>query len=92
MLLDDHAAHPQAPQADRHPKADRSAADYQDLDFLPRAHRPTLLRKQADGDPQILRLIEKGNQPATIPLVPRKARTIDLPLGEPFEGPIPATS
>ena len=42
MPLDDHAADPEAPQANRHPKANRSAADYQDLDFLPRAHRPTL--------------------------------------------------
>ena len=60
MPLDDHAAHPQAAQADRHPKANRSAAGYQDLDFLPNAHRPTLLRKRAMGDAHILRLIELG--------------------------------
>ncbi len=30
----------------------------------------------------------KGNKPATIPLVPRTARTIDLAVGERHEGPI----
>ena len=35
-----------------------------------------------------LRIIGKGNKPATIPLVPRTARTIDLAVGERFEGPI----
>lgn len=29
-----------------------------------------------------LRIIGKGNKPATIPLVPRAARTIDLAVGE----------
>jgi site-specific recombinase XerD len=35
-----------------------------------------------------LRIIGKGNKPATIPLVPRTARTIDLAIGERHEGPI----
>jgi integrase len=35
-----------------------------------------------------LRIIGKGNKPATIPLVPRTARTIDLVVRERFEGPI----
>jgi integrase/recombinase XerD len=35
-----------------------------------------------------LRIIGKGNQPATIPLVPRTARTIDLAVAERHEGPI----
>ena len=35
-----------------------------------------------------LRIIGKGNKPATIPLVPRTARTIDLAVGERCEGPI----
>ena len=35
-----------------------------------------------------LRITGKGNQPATIPLVPRTARTIDLAVGECHEGPI----
>jgi integrase/recombinase XerD len=35
-----------------------------------------------------LRIIGKGNKPATIPLVPRTARTIDLSVGERFDGPI----
>lgn len=35
-----------------------------------------------------LRIIGKGNKPATIPLVPRAARTIDLAVGERHEGPI----
>ncbi len=35
-----------------------------------------------------LRILGKGNQPATIPLVPRTARTIDLVVGERHEGPI----
>ncbi len=30
----------------------------------------------------------KGNKPATIPLVPRTARTIDLAVGERWDGPI----
>ena len=34
------------------------------------------------------RIIGKGNKPATIPLVPRTARTIDLAVGERCEGPI----
>ena len=35
-----------------------------------------------------LRIIGKGNKPATMPLVPRTARTIDLAVGERHEGPI----
>jgi site-specific recombinase XerD len=35
-----------------------------------------------------LRVLGKGNKPATIPLVPRTARTIDLAVGERSEGPI----
>src|SRR6478752_5364684 len=35
-----------------------------------------------------LRIVGKGNKPATIPLVPRAARTIDLAIGERHEGPI----
>jgi len=35
-----------------------------------------------------LRIVGKGNTPATIPLVPRAARTIDLAIGERHEGPI----
>ena len=35
-----------------------------------------------------LRIIGKGNKPATIPLVPRTARTIDLAVGERCDGPI----
>src|SRR5205807_7280211 len=35
-----------------------------------------------------LRILGKGNKPATIPLVPRTARTIDLSIGERHEGPI----
>src|SRR5712692_2114874 len=35
-----------------------------------------------------LRIIGKGNKPATIPLVPRTARTIELAVDERFEGPI----
>lgn len=35
-----------------------------------------------------LRILGKGNKPATIPLVPRTARTIDLAVGEHSEGPI----
>lgn len=35
-----------------------------------------------------LRIVGKGNKPATIPLVPRTARTIDLAVGERHEGPI----
>lgn len=35
-----------------------------------------------------LRILGKGNKPATIPLVPRTARTIDLAVGERCEGPI----
>lgn len=37
---------------------------------------------------RVLRVIGKGNKPATIPLVPRTARTIDLAIGERQEGPI----
>ena len=35
-----------------------------------------------------LHIIGKGNKPATIPLVPRTARTIDLAIGARHEGPI----
>jgi integrase/recombinase XerD len=35
-----------------------------------------------------LRILGKGNKPATIPLVPRAARTIDLAVGERHQGPI----
>jgi len=35
-----------------------------------------------------LRIIGKGNKPATIPLVPRAARTIDVAVGERHAGPI----
>lgn len=35
-----------------------------------------------------LRILGKGHKPATIPLVPRTARTIDLAVGERHEGPI----
>ncbi len=38
--------------------------------------------------PRTLRIIGKGNKPATIPLVPRTARTIDLNIGEHHDGPI----
>lgn len=35
-----------------------------------------------------LRILGKGNKPATVPLVPRTARTIDLAVGERHGGPI----
>jgi integrase len=35
-----------------------------------------------------LRIVGQGNKPATVPLVPRAARTIDLAIGERHEGPI----
>jgi integrase len=35
-----------------------------------------------------LRIVGKGNKPATVPLVPRTARTIDLAIGDRREGPI----
>ena len=35
-----------------------------------------------------LRIVGKGNKPATVPLVPRTARTIDRAVGERHEGPI----
>jgi site-specific recombinase XerD len=35
-----------------------------------------------------LRIVGMGNKPATVPLVPRAARTIDLAVGERHEGPI----
>ena len=35
-----------------------------------------------------LQILGKGNKPATIPLVPRTAQTIDLAVGERSEGPI----
>jgi len=37
---------------------------------------------------RILRITGKGNKPATIPLVPGTARTIDLAVGERHDGPI----
>ena len=37
-----------------------------------------------------LRILGKGNKPATIPLVPRTARTIDLAVGERQRRPDPA--
>jgi integrase/recombinase XerD len=38
-----------------------------------------------------LRIVGKGNKPATVPLVPRAARTIDLAVAERHEGPRPAS-
>ena len=35
-----------------------------------------------------LRIVGKGNQPATVPLVPRTARTVDMAVGERATGPI----
>jgi integrase len=35
-----------------------------------------------------LRIMGKGNKPATVPLVPRTARTVDLAVGERHDGPI----
>jgi integrase/recombinase XerD len=35
-----------------------------------------------------LRIVGKGNTPATIPLIPRTGRTVDLAVGEPHHGPI----
>ena len=35
-----------------------------------------------------LRILGKGSKPAVIPLVPRTARTVDLAIGERWEGPI----
>lgn len=35
-----------------------------------------------------LKILGKGNKPATIPIVPRTARTIDLAIGERHDGPI----
>jgi site-specific recombinase XerD len=35
-----------------------------------------------------LRIVGKGNNPATVPLVPRTARTVDLAVGERHQGPI----
>ena len=37
---------------------------------------------------RILRITGKGNKPATVPLVPRTARTLDLAVGERHQGPI----
>jgi integrase/recombinase XerD len=50
------------------------ATDIEDLGFE-RGHRT-------------LRIVGKGNQPATIPLVPPTTRTIDLAVGERHDGPI----
>ncbi len=49
-------------------------ADIEDLG-LERGHRT-------------LRIVGKGNKPATIPLVPRTGRTLDLAIGERNAGPI----
>jgi len=49
-------------------------ADIEDLGFE-RGHRT-------------LRIVGKGNKPATIPLVPRTGRTLDLAIGERNAGPI----
>jgi len=35
-----------------------------------------------------LKILGKGNKPATIPIVPRTARTVDLAIGERHDGPI----
>jgi hypothetical protein len=35
-----------------------------------------------------LRIVGKGNKPATIPLVPRSGRILDLAIGERSEGPL----
>ena len=37
---------------------------------------------------RVLRIVGKDNKPATIPLVPRTARTVDLAVGERCSGPI----
>jgi len=37
---------------------------------------------------RLLRMVGKANTPATIPLVPRTARTVDLAVGERCSGPI----
>jgi integrase/recombinase XerD len=51
-----------------------------------------VLRLLVDSSPTtlsgILRITGKSSKPATIPLVPRTARTIDLAVGERHEGPI----
>jgi integrase len=41
-----------------------------------------------DRGHRTLRIMGKGSKPATIPLVPRTTRTIDLAVGERSEGPI----
>jgi integrase len=41
-----------------------------------------------DRGHRTLRIVGKGNKPAIVPLVPRTARTIDLAVGERYEGPI----
>ena len=41
-----------------------------------------------ERDHRILGIVGKGNKPATIPLVPRTARTIDLAVGERHDGPM----
>ncbi len=48
----------------------------------------TCTRPAVERGHRILRITGKGNKPATIPLVPRTARTIDLAVGEHHEGPI----
>jgi integrase/recombinase XerD len=50
------------------------ATDVEDLG-LERGHRT-------------LRILGKGYKPTTVPLVPRTARTVDLAVGERYEGPI----
>jgi integrase len=42
----------------------------------------------AERGHRTLRIVGKGNKPATVPLVPRTARTIDLAVGERHDGPI----
>jgi integrase/recombinase XerD len=48
-----------------------------------RRRRPRLERGH-----RTLRIVGKGNQPATIPLVPRTARTLELAIGDLTQGPI----
>jgi integrase/recombinase XerD len=42
----------------------------------------------SEREHRTLRIVGKGNQPATIPLVARTARTVDLAIGERTAGPI----
>jgi hypothetical protein len=54
----------------------------------PRQQRGWALHLAVERGYRILRITGKGNKPATIPLVTRTARTIDLAVGERHEGPI----